>query len=98
MANLLDPVVFFSNLGDYEFSNNSKRIAMAVRCGYEGVGTANLYVFQKNVQGLAENIEHAETINEALEGYKWATVAEAESWGIDLNDPNQDITSLETPQ
>lgn len=97
-----DTVIFYFTPNNANSGNDGKRIAAALPLGHDapGRGTTenlDLFVLASNAgwgAGPQPDIPHATTLADALTGDKWSSIPEAQGWGIDLSDGDQNIEAL----
>lgn len=97
---LTNLVVYFLYHGDAATMNNGRKICAGIPSGFEVSGTQNITAtFRDSTESFIFNgVAHATSLADALtDGNKWMTVEEAEGYGIDLTNPDQDIDALVNP-
>lgn len=96
---LTEPLIFFVHPGDVEPNNGGRLLCVAIQLGFGVTGENELIdleaLYKVGPQVFTEVI-HATSVAHGLSGsrMKWMTAAEAEIAGIDLSDPDQDLSEL----
>lgn len=94
-----EPLIFFVHPGDVDACNAGKLICQATQYGFGGTGAnglIDLEAYYKIGPQVFTDVIHVDLVSEGLAGsrMKWMTCAEAEAAGVDLSDPDQDLTQL----